>query len=111
MKIIKSHNDIFSYFIHYNFNNLLFSSIFIPELKKAYIILIHKKKSKFDIGNYGAVSILPVLSQINERCMFNQMYSYFNQILSKHQYGFRQGHSTQHSLLLMVEKFSQYWCR
>ena len=28
MKIIKSHNDIFSYFIHHNFNSSLFSSIF-----------------------------------------------------------------------------------
>ena len=34
------------------------------------------------------------------------MYSYFNQILSKHHWGFRQGHSTQHSLLFMKEKSS-----
>ena len=39
--------------------------------------------------------------------MFDQMYSYFNQILSKHQCGFRQGHSTQHKLLLMVERLKK----
>ena len=39
--------------------------------------------------------------------MFDQMYSYFNQILSKHQCGFRQGNSTQHSLVLMVEKLKK----
>ena len=39
--------------------------------------------------------------------MFDQMYSSFNQILSKHQCGFWQGHSTQHSLLLMVEKLKK----
>ena len=49
VKIIKSHKDIFSYFIHHNFNNSLYSSIFPSELKKADIIPIHKKKSKFDI--------------------------------------------------------------
>ena len=107
MKIIKPHNDIFSYFIHHSFNNSLFSSIFPQDLKKADIILIHKKKSKFDIENYRPVSILPVLSKIYERCMFDQMYSYFNQVLSKHQCGFRQGHSTQHSLLVMVEKLKK----
>ena len=107
MKIIKSRKDIFSYFIHHNFNNSVYSSIFPSELKKADIIPIHKKKSKFDIENYRPVSILPVLSKIYERCMFDQMYSYFNQILSKHQCGFRQGHSTQHSLLLMVEKLKK----
>ena len=39
--------------------------------------------------------------------MLDQMYSYFNQIVSKHQCGFRQGHSAQHSLLLMVEKLKK----
>ena len=39
--------------------------------------------------------------------MFDQMYSYFNQILSKHHCGFRKGHSTQHNLLLMVEKLKK----
>ena len=76
-------------------------------MKKADIIPIHKKKSKFDIENYRPVSILLVLSKIYERCMFDQMYSYFNQILSKHQCGFRRGQSTQHSLLLMVEKLKK----
>ena len=48
------------------------------------------------------------LSKIYERCMFDQMYCYFNQILSKHQSGFRQSHNTQHSLLLlMVEKLKK----
>ena len=107
VKIIKPHKDIFSYFIHHNFNNPVYSSVFPSEMKKADIIPIHKKKSKFDIENYRPVSILPVLSKIYERCMFDQMYSYFNQILSKHQCGFRQGHSTQHSLLLMVEKLKK----
>ena len=39
--------------------------------------------------------------------MFDQMYSYFNQVLSKYQCGFRQSHSPQHRLLLMVEKLKK----
>ena len=35
------------------------------------------------------------------------MRSYFNQIPSKHHCGCRQGHSTQHSLLLIVEKMKK----
>ena len=76
-------------------------------MKKADIIPIHKKNSKFDIENYRPASILPVLSKIYERCMFDQMYSYINQILSRHQCGFRQGDGTQHSLLLLVEKLKK----
>ena len=93
--------------MHHNFHNSVYSSFFPSELKKTDIIPSHKKKSKFDIEKDSFVSILPVLSKIYERCMFDQMYSYFNQILSKHQCGFRQGHSTQHSLLLMVEKLKK----
>ena len=39
--------------------------------------------------------------------MLDQMYSYFNQILSKHQCGFRHGHSTQHSLYPIIEKLKK----
>ena len=85
----------------------MYSLIFPSELEKADIIPIHKNKSKFDIENYRPFSILPALSKIYEKCRFDQMYSYFNEILSKHQCGFRQGHSTQHSLLLMVEKLKK----
>ena len=107
VKMIKFSDDIVSDFIYHNYNNSLFSTIFPSVLQKADISPIHKKKSKLDIENYRPVSILPVLSKIYERCMFNQMYAYFNNILSKHQCGFRQGYSTQHSLLLMIEKFKK----
>ena len=39
--------------------------------------------------------------------MFDQMSSYFNRILSKYQCGFRQGHSTQHNPLLILEKLEK----
>ena len=45
-------------------------------------MLIHKKKIKFDIEKYHPASIIPVLSKIYKGCRFNQIYSYFNQILS-----------------------------
>ena len=64
IKIMKTHDDIFSCFIHNNFNNQLFSSIFPSEWKKVYIIPIHKKTTYFDIENYLPVSILPGLSKI-----------------------------------------------
>ena len=51
VRITKSLNDIFSYFIYHNFNNLPFRAIFPSELKKADIIHIHKKESKFDISS------------------------------------------------------------
>ena len=94
VKLIKSNKDLFSHFIYHNFNNSLFSSNFPSNLKAADILPTHKKKDKSDIENYLPISILPTLSKIYERCMYDQMYKYFDQILSKYQCGFRQGYNT-----------------
>ena len=68
---------------------------------------IHKKKDKPDIENCRPISILPTLSKIYERYRYDQMYKYFDQILSKYQCSFRQGYNTQHCLLVMVEKWKE----
>ena len=60
-----------------------------------------------DIENYRPISILSALSKIYERCMYDQMYKYFDQILSKYQWGFRQVYNTQHCLRMMVEKWKE----
>ena len=39
--------------------------------------------------------------------MHDQVYNFFDQILSKYQCGFRQGYNTQHCLLVMVEKWKE----
>ena len=50
---------ILSYFVHDNFNDSLFGSIFPSELKRTDITPIYKKKSEFDIWSYH---IIPLLS-------------------------------------------------
>ena len=107
VKLIKSNKDLFSHFIYHNFNNSLFSSNFPSNLKAADILPTHKRKDKSVIGNYRPISILPTLSKTYERCMYDQMYKCFDQILSKHQCGFSQGYNTQHCLLMMVGKWRE----
>ena len=45
--------------------------------------LFSKKKDQSDMENYRPVSILPIFSKVYERCMYDQMYEYFNKIISK----------------------------
>ena len=104
VKIIKDNIDIFSEFILHNFNNSIFDATFPSELKKADVTPIFKKKDRNNVENYRPVSILPNFSKIYERCLYDQMYKYFNHILSKWQCGFRKGFSTQHYLLVMTGK-------
>ena len=107
VKLIKSNKDLF--LILYTTISLTPCSvqIFASNLKAADILPTHEKKDKSDIENYRPISILPTLSKIYERCMYDQMYKYFDQILSKYQRCFPQGYNTQHCLLMMVEKWKE----
>ena len=82
-KIIKENINIITDFIYNNFNNSMFSSYFQSNLKNADITTVFKKNNRENVENYRPVSILPVLSKVYERCMFDQMYVYLTKILSK----------------------------
>ena len=45
------------------------------------------------------------VSKIYEKCLYSQLYNYFDKnIFWKYQSGYCKGFSTQHALLLMIEK-------
>ena len=104
VRIIKENIDIVSYFLYHNFNNSLSCSTFPTAMKYAEVTPIHKKDDKTDKENYCPIGILPNVSKVYERLMYNQIYSYFQTIFFKFQYGFQKGFNAQHCLLAMVEK-------
>ena len=80
---------------------------FPNELKHADVIPIRTKKDKCDKTNYRTVSILPNFSKIFEKNIYNQLCEYFSDKLFPRKCGFRKGYSSQHSLLVMTEKFKE----
>ena len=70
IKIVKENIDIISHFLYHNFNNLSCST-FPTGMKCADVTPIHKKDDKTDTTNYRPISILPNLSNIYERLMYN----------------------------------------
>ena len=94
--------DITSYFLYHNFNNSLSCATFPTLMKYADVIPIHKKDDKTDKENYRPISILPNLSNVYERLMDNQIYLYFDKLLSKFQCGFQKGFNVQHCFLAMI---------
>ena len=107
-KIAKANSDIIALYLSRDFNNnCVDAGIFPSALKFADIVPVHKKDNKTDKSNYRPVSILPSLSKIYERCIYQQMYQQVDKLLSKFQCGFRKGFSTQHSLLVMIEKWRE----
>ena len=77
--------------------NLSFSSGIVPqELKMAKIIPIYKAEDPAIFTNYRPISILPSISKILEKLAYDRLLGYLdkNEILYKHQYGFRKSRST-----------------
>ncbi len=65
-------------------------------MKIAKVISIYKSKEHALLTNYRPISLLPVLSKILEKVMHKRLYSFLkkNNVLYKHQYGFRKKRST-----------------
>ena len=81
---------------------------FPGSLKTANITPVFKNKEpRTDKANYRPVSILPNLSKIFEKIMWNQLSNYFENILSKSQCGFRKGIGAQECLLVLIEKWEK----
>ena len=105
MKILKENADYFAEFICIQFNDSANSLKFLSSFKCAKITPIFKNESRNHKTNCRLVSTLPIALKIFEKFMGNQLSTYFEKILSRFQYGFRKGFSTQHCLLLMLEKW------
>ena len=106
-KILNENADVLSSFFKDVINLNLVKGEFPRNLKNADTIPIFKKLDRNSKSNYRPVSILPTLSKIYEKLLYQQMYDYFDNIFSKYLCGFRRGHSTQHCLLHMFEKLKK----
>ena len=66
---------------------------------------IPKKDEPTDKENYRLVSVLPLLSKIFERLIYDQLNEYLDQYLNKLLCGFRKAHSTQHALFRLLQEW------
>ena len=87
-------------------NESLVTGIVPSKLKIAKIIPLFKSGDPKAFNNYRPISILPCLSKIYEKVVYNRLIDFINKnkILSKCQYGFRSSHSTSLAIVDFVEK-------
>ena len=76
-------------------------------LKLANVTPVYKKDTKNSKENYRPVIILPNISKIYERCLFQLTSNYFENVFSTFHCGFRQGRSVQYCLMSMIEKWKK----
>ena len=74
-------------------------------LKNADVVPVHEKE-KIDKENYRQ-SVLPNLSKIYEKLIYQQLHDHFDSILLRKLCGFCKGPSVQHCLMAMLKKFKE----
>ena len=76
-------------------------------LKLANITPIFKKDDPLDKSNYRPVSILPLLSKVYERIIYNQLSQHSEQFLNSILCGFREAHNTQHPFFKLLHSWQR----
>ena len=101
-RLLRECPDLISESLTVIFNQSIDTSIFPDEWKSARITPLFKKaESRSDPSNYRPISIIPVVANVFERIVYDQLYHYLNEndLLSQHQSGFRSLHSTVTALI------------
>ena len=99
-KIIKVASPAIADSLTHIFNQAVTLSSFPDEWKTARVIPLYKNGQRNLAGNYRPISVLPVISKIMEKILYDQLYNYFSKfnLLSDSQCGFRKFHSTATAL-------------
>ena len=90
-------------------NQMITTGIFPEAFKISKITPLYKKGDHSLLTNYRPISLLPRISKVFERIIYDQMYEYLNEnnLLAKEQFGFRKNHSTEYAAISLVDHISK----
>ncbi|KAK3089449.1 hypothetical protein FSP39_003702 [Pinctada imbricata] len=79
------------------------------EWKSANITPIHKKGAKHDVANYRPISLTSILCKTLEKIIGDELMDYMetNNLFTKHQHGFRSGHSCVTQLIEVIDDWTR----
>ena len=75
----------------------------------AKVIPVYKSGSTMELNNYRPISVFNTFSKVFERLMYDRLTKFLDKynILYQNQFGFRQGHSTHHALITLVDRITK----
>ena len=77
--------------------------MFPIDLTNGGVSSLFKKDDNICKKNYRPISLLHAISKFFERLLFNQLYNYIRQLFSPLLGGFREGYSTRHVFLNLLQ--------
>ena len=106
-RVLVENKDIISPIITEIYKESNRKANFPNSLKLADVTPAHKKEERTKKENYRPVHILPPVSKLFERNMFDHVSLYIEKYLSQYICGFRKGFSTQHCLTVMLDRWKK----
>ena len=94
VNVLKGCLDILSQYFQKVFNASIIYSRFPNKLKLAEVSPAYKKDEISNKQNYRTINILPTVSKMFERVLYNQISSFMENYFSPYLCGFRKGYST-----------------
>ena len=105
--ILKQTTGVHLKYLTNTINSFLKESTFPDELKQSEVIPVYKKLDPLQKENYRPVSLLPHISKVFERVIYNQINSFMETKISKCVTAFRKPNDTQHPLIVMLHKWKK----
>ena len=104
-KVLKLSAEIIAPHIVNICNTSIETAQFPRSWKKARVVPLYKSGDSNDVTNYRPISVLPVLSKLLERHVYNHFYAYLAdyQLLLEEQSGFRQNRSCETLLIKLTD--------
>ena len=107
-KLLKTAANIVAPSLTSIFSRSILTGIYPNDWKVAKVTPLFKKGLKSDPNNYKPISVIPVVSKVFEKIVYNQLYHYLDdyKLLLSYQSGFRSLHSTLTALLEATNAWS-----
>ena len=108
-KLLKMAADIVAPSLTSIFSKSILTGIYPNDWKEAKVTPLFKKCLKSDPNNYRPISVIPVVSKVFEKIVYNQLNHYLddNKLLLDCQSGFRSLHSIRSRLCLRQQMLGQ----
>ena len=105
-KFLKDGANVVASPITYVINLSIQTSTVPMDFKTARVVPLYKKGDKNNESNYRPVSILPVISKIFERIIYNQLNDFLcsHNLIYEYQSGFRRSYSTDTALTYLSDR-------
>lgn len=106
---LKKHSILLSTIISDCFNESISHASYPTCLKKAIVFPVFKSGNPKDPNNYRPISVLPAINKIFEKLIFTRLNGFLTTTkqLYQHQFGFRQGSTTEVAVVEMIDEISK----